>query len=49
MLFIQAGKFADGVTEIPVPPFIAKYIGYDPTITDLTIPLVPFFLKNLNL
>ncbi len=44
--FHSGRKAADGVTEIPVPPFIAKYIGYDPTITDLTIPLAAFFFKE---
>jgi len=44
--FHSGRKAADGVTEIPAPPFIAKYIGYDPTITDLTIPLAAFFFKE---
>lgn len=38
-------KEADG-TPIAPPPFTAKYIGYDESITDLTIPLSSFFFKE---
>lgn len=38
-------KDADG-TPIAPPPFTAKYIGYDESITDLTIPLSSFFFKE---
>jgi hypothetical protein len=39
-------KAADGVTDLPPPPFTAKFIGYDESITDLTIPLYAFFFKE---
>jgi len=34
------------VTPIPVPPFTAKFIGYDATLTDTTIQLSDFFFKE---
>lgn len=39
-------KAADGVTDLAPPPFAAKFIGYDESITDLTIPLSAFFFKE---
>lgn len=39
-------KAADGVTDLAPPPFTAKFIGYDESITDLTIPLSAFFFKE---
>ncbi|MCD0470485.1 hypothetical protein [Flavobacterium sp. JAS] len=39
-------KAQDGVTPLPIPPFTAKYIGYDESITDLSIPLSAFFFKQ---
>jgi len=32
--------------QITPPPFTAKYIGFDESITDLTIPLSAFFFKE---
>lgn len=39
-------KAADGVTDLPPPSFKAKYIGYDESITEVTIPLYAFFFKE---
>lgn len=43
--FHEGRKEADG-TPINVPPFTAKFIGYDTTLTDTTIPLSDFFFKE---
>nr|WP_315223698.1 hypothetical protein [uncultured Flavobacterium sp.] len=44
--FHSGRKAEDGISELPTPPFIAKYIGYDESITDVTIPLAAFFFKE---
>jgi hypothetical protein len=43
--FHEGRKDEQGVA-IPVPAFTAKYIGYDPLLTDGTIPLSSFFFKE---
>lgn len=43
--FHEGRKQADG-TPINVPPFTAKFIGYDATLTDTTIQLSDFFFKE---
>ncbi len=44
--FHEGRTQADGTTPIDVPVFTAKYIGYDPLLTDGTIPLSSFFFKE---
>ncbi|MCV2487661.1 hypothetical protein OD917_22185 [Flavobacterium sp. SH_e] len=39
-------KEGETITPIPVPPFTAKFIGYDATLTDTTIQLSDFFFKE---
>lgn len=39
-------KEGETTTPIPVPPFTAKFIGYDATLTDTTIQLSDFFFKE---
>ncbi|WP_278022522.1 hypothetical protein [Flavobacterium ginsengisoli] len=39
-------KEGETTTPIPVPPFTAKFIGYDATLTDTTILLSDFFFKE---
>lgn len=39
-------KNGETTTSIPVPAFTAKYIGYDESIDDLSIPLAAFFFKE---
>ncbi|WP_417942159.1 hypothetical protein [Flavobacterium sp. RS13.1] len=44
--FHEGRKDAQGNVIDPLPSFIAKYIGYDESIDDLTIPLAAFFFKE---
>lgn len=39
-------KEGETTTPIPVPPFTAKFIGYDTTLTDTTVQLSDFFFKE---
>jgi len=39
-------KEGETTTPIPIPPFTAKFIGYDATLTDTTIQLSDFFFKE---
>ena len=39
-------KEGETITPIDVPPFTAKFIGYDATLTDTTIQLSDFFFKE---
>jgi hypothetical protein len=39
-------KNGETVTEIPVPPFKASYIGYDPTVADSTLLSNVFFKES---
>lgn len=44
--FHEGRKDEQGNVIDPIPAFTAKYIGYDESITDLTIPLAAFFFKE---